>query len=254
MNKPWENESCEEIFSYLSLYPVHYAAALWCGIPAGEIQKFIDEASRPQRGIYSHPKVKCLEGKCRVIHNAIDSGALPVCRGNGVIVTDHVAPERRHVSRQHLKDWIAKEFPGKKPAFLFDELERKTHSAISADSFHALQVDRDATQTENAKLRKLNTDLTQERDALLSENKSIKATLEQHNVPDIRSEATYLNIIGKFLGLMLSKSPSGQSHSAFSSQAAIIDALLAHFPNIPGITKRTLEEKFSRANQSLKSN
>ena len=81
------------------------------------------------------------------MHEAMDKGALLVSRENGKSfegTTDHVAPERRPVTRQNLKEWIAREFPADKPEFLFDEVERKTHSAINADAFRALQADRDA--------------------------------------------------------------------------------------------------------------
>lgn len=68
---------------------------------------------------------------------------------------------------------------------------------------------------------------------------------------DERAETTYLNIIGGMLALMLGKSPAGVPQSVYKSQAAIIDALLAHHENTHGITKRTLEEKFAAAKRSL---
>jgi hypothetical protein len=67
-----------------------------------------------------------------------------------------------------------------------------------------------------------------------------------------REESTYLNIIGGLLHLLLGESPaSGKKYSAFSSQEAVIDGLLAHFPALPGISKRTLESKFAAANRSV---
>ncbi len=253
MNKPWENETCDDVMSYFSIYPVYYAAALWCGVPHDQVGKYIQESTMLQRGIYKHPKIQCLEVKCRAIHNAIDSGILQVSRENGRVSTDHVAPERRHVSRQDLKDWISKEFPSSKPAFLFDELERKTHTAINADSYRALQADRDAARSEIEKLRTLNKKLIDERDALRGENESLKSMVEKSNAPAARSETTYLNIIGGLLYLMLSKSPGGQAQSVYENQASIISALLACFPSKPGIAHRTLEQKFADAKQSLRS-
>jgi hypothetical protein len=67
----------------------------------------------------------------------------------------------------------------------------------------------------------------------------------------MRAETTYLNIIGGLLGLMLSKSPAGKPYSSFESQAAIILALLAHHDGKPGISPRTLEDKFAAAKRSL---
>ena len=66
-----------------------------------------------------------------------------------------------------------------------------------------------------------------------------------------RERATYLNIIGGLLGVMLGKSPSGKPYSVLGSQAAVIDALLAHHTGKPGIAKTTLETKFAEAKRSL---
>jgi hypothetical protein len=70
----------------------------------------------------------------------------------------------------------------------------------------------------------------------------------------LRSEATYLTIIGALLELALGKSAAGRAHSIFDSQAAIIGALVAHYPNAPGISKTTLEAKFAAARRKLGSN
>ena len=45
MKKPWENDSCEHVQSYYTLYPVPVAAALWCGIPTGEVDEHLKAAS-----------------------------------------------------------------------------------------------------------------------------------------------------------------------------------------------------------------
>lgn len=251
MKNAWQEDNCTNIHSYFSLYPVAVAAALWCGVPMSSVDKYLKEAATENPAVFRHPQIKCLEIKCRAIHNAIDSGILPVSRENGRIITEHVAPGRRHVSRQNLKDWIAKEFPSNKPEFLFDEVERKSHSAINADSFRALQADRDAAQAEIKRMEAIISNLTKERDALLGENSSLKSIVERNNRPGERSETTYLNIIGGLLELMLKKSPLGKP--TFISQAAIISALLAHYEHKPGIAARTLEEKFAAANQSLES-
>ncbi len=253
MKKPWENETCENIYSYSSTYSVPVAAALWCGIPAKEIDGYLESATEVSQAVFRHPRVKCLEQRCRVIHDAITSGALPVSRDNGLPATDYVKPTRRYVSRKHLKEWISKEFPSDKPHFLFDGIERTTHPAINADSFRALQADLDATRIENDRMKSLVSKLTKERDSLLGENNSLKSIVEKANVPTSRAETTYLNIIGGLLDLLLGKSPGGAAYSSFINQAAVISALLAYHREKPGISERTLEEKFAAAKQSLKS-
>ena len=67
-----------------------------------------------------------------------------------------------------------------------------------------------------------------------------------------RAETTYLNIIGGLLGLMLGTTPGGKKGSAYDSQTAVIDALLAHHGDKQGIAKSTLEQKFADANRSIK--
>jgi hypothetical protein len=119
--------------------------------------------------------------RCRAIQIAINKKLLPVCRENGEVVEgeDHVAPARRRVRGQDLRKWIAENFPNDKPAFLFDEIERSTHTAINSEAFKALQVDRDATKLENEKLRKLNQELSSERDGLKYQIASMESYIEQ---------------------------------------------------------------------------
>lgn len=101
--------------------------------------------------VLRHPSIRCLEPRCRVLQDAIDQGKLKVGRDGGqsflVSGSGHVAYSRRTLKREDLKAWIAETFPTDKPAFLFDEIERNTHTAINADAFRALQADRDALQT-----------------------------------------------------------------------------------------------------------
>jgi hypothetical protein len=81
-----------------------------------------------------------------------------------------------------------------------------------------------------------------------------KRESERANVLGGRAETTYLNIIGAMLVLMLGKSPAGKPYSVFDNQAAIIDALLGHYEDKPGISERTLEDKFAAAKRSLAAN
>ena len=206
MKKPWENDSCEHVQSYYTIYPVPVAAALWCGIPAAEVQEHLNMSTQVHRAVYRHPYIPCLEPRCLAMHEAIEKGALLVSRENGKSfdgTTDHVAPDRRHVTRQNLKEWIAKEFPADKPGFLFDEIERKTHAAINADAFRALQADRDAARAELEKARKWAESQQREMDAMRGERDSLRAMVDKANAPGGRSEKTYLNTIGGLLALML---------------------------------------------------
>jgi FtsZ-binding cell division protein ZapB len=164
---------------------------------------------------------------------------------------EHVAPERRHISRQHLKDWIAAQFPSDKPKFLFDEIERNTHTAINKDAYQALQAERDGLRARLEKAADEYRKLRSERDELVVEKAKLTEQIKPAKELGLRAETTYLNIIGGMLNLFLMKSPAGKAHSVFSNQASVIEALVINFGNQPGISKRGLETKFADAKKSL---
>ncbi len=71
---------------------------------------------------------------------------------------------------------------------------------------------------------------------------------------DTREAKTYLNIIGALISLILEKKTiGGVRYTQLDSQASLISVLEANFPNVDGIKKRTMEDKFAAANKSLKS-
>ena len=94
-------------------------------------------------------------------------------------------------------------------------------------------------------------EIIREMDAIREERDALRDSADKAQAPSERAEATYLNIIGAMLALMLGKSPAGKPQSVFENQAAIISALLGHYEGKPGISSRTLEEKFARAKKSL---
>ena len=252
MKKRWKNDSCEAVQSYFTVYRVPVAAALWCGIEPVEVEEHLALSTEVARGVLKHPYINCLEPRCRAIHDAIVAGLLPCSRENGKVVPteDNVAAERRHISRQHLKDWIAAQFPSDKPEFLFDEIERNTHTAINKDAHLALQAERDGLRARLEKAADECRMLGNERDQLFIEKASFTLKTKPAKDLGLRAETTYLNIIGGLVALFLMKSPAGKPHSVFSSQSALIDQLTANFKK-PGITQRTLEEKFAAAKKSL---
>ncbi len=253
--KPWyNNNDCEHLSAYYAYYPVQKAAMLWCRVPPSDLEEELSRISaHPQiRGVWTHPFIPCFEVRCKLIHSAIERGVLSASRENGVVITDHIRPERRHVSRENLKAWIAKEHPSDKPPFLFDEIERSTHAAINADSFRALQADRDAARTELEKAKARVATLANQLNTTEGERDSLRAIVDKMAQPSAKAETTYLNIIGGLLGLMLGKTPSGQKGSIYGSQEAIISALLGHYNGKQGISPTTLENKFAEANRSIK--
>jgi hypothetical protein len=97
-----------------------------------------------------------------------------------------------------------------------------------------------------------------ERESFLVWAKSVSDAVEAQTLQNtaainLRSETTYLNIIGSMLELFFDKSPGGQPYSAFASQSDIIQKILLNNPTKPGISQRTLEDKFAKAKKELAS-
>ncbi len=230
------------------------AAIRWCNLiqHEGRILQSLGEDPIPKTGQF--PQWPCLQANTETILDAILHGELRHGRdGQTVAAREHVARPRLTVRHTDLREWMVKYHPGSKPAFLFDEIERSAHAAINADSFRALQADRDAARAEIEKAHRWAKAIVAERDALLGERDSLRAMVDKMAVPGERAEATYLNIIGALLELVLGKTPAGKPQSVFESQAAIIDALLAHHAGKAGISKTTLEARFADARRRLNS-
>lgn len=256
MTRPWENDSCETVQSYYSAYYIPQAAALWCKVPPAEVQQVLENAIEVGRNIYGHPSIPCLEPRCRAIHDAIDNDKLRCGRdgrGRNLESEDHVAPERRTVTRHDLKEWIAREFPGDKPPFLFDETERQTHSAISADAYRALKAEHDklASRLENAKAEFKK--LREEKETIEAERDSLKAMVNKLGTLGDRAESTYQNIIAALLDCIAGNLPDVEKHPSFSSEAKLIEAIDAHYRGYGGLTKSTLSRKFPEAKRALHS-
>lgn len=243
---------CTEAMGYYQRYPVPVAAALWCAVPPKDIQTVLDAATEVSRAVLRHPTIDCLEPKCRAIHEAIDAGALPVYREQGGVVHEHVAPERRHVSRDGLRDFIKSKRLDMPPT-LFDEIERSAHPEVSLDAYQSLRAELEKERASLRQAEKWAHEIMAERDKLMLERDQARALLDKAVEPGQKKTKTYLNTIGALLKLMLAESPGNQKYSIFENQAAIISALLGHYSNKQGIAPRTLDQTFADAKRSLKS-
>lgn len=230
------------------------AAIRWCNLIVHEPKILEATGVELLPPISAFPQWPCLRANAEKILDALINDELPQGRdGRTVDPGEHVARHRLTVRHTDLKAWMAKHYPDQKPKFLFDEIERTTHSAINADSFRALQADLKAAQGRIEKATEVYRDQKSKIDELQAECDRLRAAATASGVPGARSETTYLNIIGGLLGLMLETTPGGQKGSAYDSQAAIVSALLAHHEGKAGISKPTLEAKFAAAKRSLNS-
>lgn len=229
------------------------AALRWCNLVAYEqhILQVTGHDLFPPAGAFQ--QWPCLRANAEKIFDAIQNNELPYGRdGRTVSPGEQVAKHRLTVRHTDLKKWMAEHYPDQKPKFLFDEIERSAHAAINADAFRALQADRDAARAELEKTKVRVAEMIREMDAMRGERDSLRAIVDKQVTIGPRAEATYLNIIGGLLDLMLGTTPGRQRGSVYESQAAIISALLAHHEGKPGIADSTLEQKFADARRSIR--
>lgn len=221
------------------------AAIRWSGLMQSEarILRVISSRQRPVPEDVAHwPSLKL---NFERILDGLRNHELPYGK-EGITCDDPALLDDPDLTIRHidLRIWMARFYPNQKPDFLFDTIEQQLHPGINADSLRVLLADRDALQLKVTEmeqrlqaLRKLNEQHTRREEA-------------RHDLP-VRSEATYLNIVGGLLTLLLGQSPSGNRYSSFDTTDAIISALQAHFPGRPGLSERTLWSKFKAARQHV---
>lgn len=228
------------------------AAIRWSGLLKREtfILRKIGDKQLPSTTDFPRWPVLRLNGER--LYDAMANHDLPYGRYGITMADPHLlndpALTLRHVD---LKVWMSHFYPDQKPEFLFDELERNLHAAISVEAIQVLLTNRtvlmqqladrnDAWKTLQAKFQILEHELETQ---LQAETKK--------NIPGPRSEATYLSIVGGLLGLLLGQSPSGKPYSSFVSMESVVDALVAHHDGWPGMSERTLWAKLAQAKRHL---
>jgi hypothetical protein len=228
------------------------AALRWCNLIRYETQIVQAAWSCPEKLATLFPQWPGLHAATEKIYDAVRNGELPYgCLGISVPRGSYVEPFQLTIRHSDLRHWMQVYYPDHKPGFLF-ESGRDAHEKVSFGTFLALQADRDTL------LRELNTlqhhlqDILVDLRAIGLERDDLKAVVKTHGQLSERSELTYQNIIGVLLNLFLDQSPAGNPLSVFKSQSAIVDAVIARHQDVPGLSKRTLDEKFAAANRSLK--
>jgi hypothetical protein len=230
------------------------AALRWCNLIRYEAQIVQAALSRPEELASLFPQWPCLHAATEKIYDAIRNGELTYgCLGISVPTGSYVEPYQLTIRHSDLRHWMRIFYPDQKPSFLFGS-GRDTHEKVSIGTFLALQADRDILLRELDKLQHHLQDILVDLQAIGLERDDLKSMVKTHGQLSERSELTYQNIIGALLQLFLDQSPAGKPLSVFKNQAAIVDAVIARHKDIPGLSKRTLDEKFAAANRSLKKN
>ncbi|EDT3379542.1 MULTISPECIES: hypothetical protein [Pseudomonadota] len=186
------------------------------------------------------------------IYDGILNGELPFGK-NGITINDTKLIDSPELTVRHvdLKRWMHEHYPGQRPGFLFSRSERIAHPFITVETGQAMLVERMALKSALQQCKRQLLELQERHDALLKQSTAIPACA-QCPISD-RAEATYLNIIGGMLDLMLGQSPSGTPYSCFKTQEAVVSTLIAHHGGVMGITERTLNGKFAIARRRLHS-
>lgn len=229
------------------------AAVRWTGLLRFEQQILETLGQRAFPGADEFPRWPLLRLYADRIFDGITHGEL-ACGRSGVVrdtmqvELDDPALTIRHVD---LKAWVAHYYPGDKPSFLFDEIERALHPALSPLALGVLLTEREAAKLELTQLRHAHESLRSAHDMLARDHAARLAKDDNTPEPGPRSESTYLSIIGGLLTLLLGKSPSGTAYSSFGTMEAVVNALLAHYENRPGMSERTLWSKLAQARRHL---
>jgi hypothetical protein len=243
--------SCE--LSYKPFYHPIEAAIRWCGLLDYETEILHAFALAPHTLSTAFPQWPCLYLNLEKLHDAVANGELRFgSLGVPVEPGIHVPPELLTVRYIDLKEWMTQHFPDQKPAFLFDQIERAVHPAISTDSFQVLQADRDALRVQ---LNALETIQQTEREAhaqVVTQRDRLLRAIGDGSTLNERSLRGHECVLGAVLQVVLGRSPAGKPYSVFNSQEALVSAIVAHSGSVTGISKHSLDLKFAAAKRRLK--
>lgn len=220
------------------------AAIRWCGLINYEEEILLRMAliSGPVPPVGIFPQWPCLRVNVEKILYAMDNGELNHGRdGRPVADDDHVAIPKRTVTHSDLKAWIGERYPDQKPKFLFDDIERTTHSKITVESWQALQADRDALKTRVEKAEALYRDTWSKLE--------VKAKNWQEKYEQAISEAKPSHLLTIAALLELQMEAVAQARPA-RNQAAIITTITEKF-KVHGLGKRNLDDIFADANRAM---
>ena len=142
----YDAKSCSPLEK--TYYTVVEAALRWCNLIAHEADILKKTQGLDDIPIEMFPQWPCLRLNVEKLYDAIANVELPHGKdGCTVVKGDYAKKTRRTVRHNDLKAWFQKYVPDQKPKFLFDEIERKTHTAINTDTYLALQFDYDGLKT-----------------------------------------------------------------------------------------------------------
>ncbi|WP_130905529.1 hypothetical protein [Pseudomonas sp. Sample_22] len=228
-----------------SYHPID-AAILWSDLTDHQGEILQVDLSHPGSLLKHFPQWPFLHAYAERIYDAIVCGELPATY-LGRPITSNDKAERLFWSIRHsdLRVWFARNYPEEKPAFLF--AQTIDHSeCVSLTAHLALQAEREADVREIKKLRQAHSAIVEEAAPAFNQQ-ALSAQLGAFEAPSEASAFVHYMIIGALLTVMLGKSSSGQLRSVYKNQTAVVEAITTQFPDVPGLSKRTLDRKFAQA-------
>lgn len=200
-----------------ALAKLHYrpvdVALRWCGLIVHEVKILTATGEAQYPPLSAFPQWPCLRSNIEAILDAIENGDLPCGRdGKTVNQGEHVAPGRRTVRHSDLKTWMTKFRPDQKPKFLFDDVERTTHAAYNAETFQALQAERNAAKATVEDARKWAEKKIEEVKALRAERDSLTAQVKAFDPLNTNERGTLLKLV---IGMAI----KGYSHDPAASKS-----------------------------------
>ncbi|WP_047542272.1 hypothetical protein [Pseudomonas simiae] len=227
------------------------AAIRWCGLVNYEASILELTWDYPERFISAFPQWPCLHKKLEKILDAVRNQELRYGLF-GITVSPGTPVDLKLLTIRHsdLKSWMFHHYPDERPSFLFHEIT-PDHESIRYGTYLILLADRDALQVQlkstEAKLQEVMAELA----AAGLERENLRSLADTAKEISGQSKAGYLNVIGALVNTLLGSSESGRRHSIFDSQASIVDSITAHYSEVAGLSKRSLDEKFAAARRSL---
>ncbi|NQD56079.1 hypothetical protein HP546_12055 [Pseudomonas sp. CM25] len=233
-----------------SYHPID-AAILWCDLSEHEDEILQVDLSQPGSVRKHFPQWPNLHDHVECIYDAILSGELPASYLGQPITSDsHVHRVYYSIRRTDLLVWFVRSLPDQRPAFLF--AQNADHSGcVSLNAHLAKQAELDFALTSLEQLQQSYAAAADEMAALSTLNDKLKARLISLGIPSETSEAMHNMLIGAMLETTLGKNPNGKQQSIYSSQAALVQAILLQFPRVEGLSKSTIDRRFADARRLI---
>lgn len=233
-----------------SYHPID-AAILWCDLSEHEDEILQVDLSQPGSLRKHFPQWPSLHEHVECLYDAILSGELPATYlGQPITAEKHVHRGFYSIRRADLLLWFIRSRPDQKPAFLFPQ--NADHSrCVSLNAHLAKQAELEYALNTLEQLQQSYDITAGEMAALSTLNDKLKTRLESLGIPSETSEAMHNWLIGAMLETTLGKNQNGKQQSIYSSQAALVQAILLRFPGVDGLSKSTIDRRFADARRLI---